>query len=116
MTEPMDADADAAFRRLIEAGDSLQGRVRATEADVGVSERRLFVVWDRGVRLDVPIERIRRIQLDIERDRPATLVVVPQVATDEPQVLSIPPTEYEAAARVVVLLGLGLAKSNSVRP
>lgn len=37
--------------------------------------------------LDVSIDNLRRVQFDIERERPATLVVVPQQPTDEPQVL-----------------------------
>jgi hypothetical protein len=69
------------------------------------------VIENERVRLDVPIQRLRRVQLDIERDRPATLVLVPEHAQDEPQVLSIPPEEYEAAAQAIVLLGHGLVRT-----
>lgn len=58
--------------------------------------------------LAVPIEAIRRVQFDIERSRPATLVIVPEMSHHEPQVLAIPPAEYRAAADALVALGLAL--------
>jgi hypothetical protein len=45
----------------------------------------------------------------MERDGPATLVVVPQEPTDEPQVLPVQPDEYEGVAQALVVLGQRLA-------
>jgi hypothetical protein len=49
--------------------------------------------------LDVPLDNLRRVQFDIERERPASLVVVPERPLDEPQVLLVKPAEYEAVAQ-----------------
>jgi hypothetical protein len=112
MTDVQDPDAQLAPH--LQPDETIAVRVAADDAIVGVSQRRLLVVDGSRVRLDIPIERLRRIQLDVERDRPASFVIVPELARDEPQVLAISPTEYEAAARALILLGLGLARSNAV--
>jgi hypothetical protein len=55
-------------------------------ASLEALHRRLSISsWRRDdrVRLNVPIENVRRIQFDIERDRPATLVIVPDSPSDE---------------------------------
>jgi hypothetical protein len=56
--------------------------------------------------LDVPFDRLRRIQFNIERARPAALVVVPEWPSDPPQVLSVPPDQYDAMAKVLSYVGL----------
>ena len=43
-----------------------------------VTNRRLAITSTDRVALDVSIDNLRRVQFDIERERPATLVVVPQ--------------------------------------
>lgn len=55
--------------------------------------------------LHVAIDNVRRIQLDIERDRPATLVIVPVSPSDEPQVVVVQPEEYASVAQALVVLG-----------
>ncbi len=103
----MSAEPDALEPHLLsalQAGEALLGRAKAVDATLAASDRRLLVASDRKVELSVPFERLRRIEFDIERDRPATLVIVP----DHPQVLSIPPTEYRAVAEVLVRIGLRL--------
>jgi len=47
----------------------------------------------------------------MERSRPATLVIVPESAHNEAQVLSIPPEHYQATAEALVVIGLELARS-----
>jgi hypothetical protein len=111
MAESLEPDIESHVLRLLEPDETIQARVRATAAAMAVSQRRLFVLENERVRLDVPIQRLRRVQLDIERDRPATLVLVPEQAQDEPQVLSIPPEEYGAAAQAIVVLGHGLVRT-----
>jgi hypothetical protein len=111
MADSLERDIDTHVLRLLDPDETIQARVQATAAAMAISQRRLVVIENERVRLDVPIQRLRRVQLDIERDRPATLVLVPEHAQDEPQVLSIPPEEYEAAARAIVVLGHGLVQS-----
>jgi hypothetical protein len=74
-----------------------------------VTDRRLTVVDSRRVALHVPHHRLRRIKFDIERDRPATLVIVPDAPTDEPQVLMVPGEDYDEVARALVVIGRRLA-------
>ena len=59
--------------------------------------------------LSIGFDELRRIQFDIERDRPATMVIVPEEAHYEPQVLAIPPQEFKATAEALALIGLQLA-------
>jgi hypothetical protein len=55
--------------------------------------------------LEVAIDNLRRIQFDIERDRPATLVIVPLSPNDEPQVVVVQPQEYASVAEALVFIG-----------
>jgi hypothetical protein len=59
--------------------------------------------------LNVPIDGPRRIQFDIERQRPATLVVVPEQPNHEPQVVAVRPDEYSSVAEALVVIGQRLA-------
>ena len=59
---------------------------------------------------------IRRVAIspewfDIEKSRPATLVLVPEDADHGPQVLGVEPAEYEAMAGALVTIGRRLAES-----
>lgn len=84
-----------------------QVHVTATAGDnvVIVTDRRLAIGNQERLVLDVPIDNLRRIQFDIERDRPATLVVVPERPQDEPQVLAVRPAEFDAVAQALVVVG-----------
>jgi hypothetical protein len=84
---------------------------RATEAVFAVTDRRFLVAAKERVALDIPVEGLRRIQFDIERSRPATLVIVPDHASAEPQVLSIRPAEFPAAAKALAENGERLARA-----
>ncbi len=80
-----------------------------------MSERRDVTSGER-VELDIPYEQLRRVQFDIERGRPATLVIVPEWPSDRPQVLAIPPEEYERAAIGVGRIGQYLDETQSASP
>jgi hypothetical protein len=97
----------------LEPGEELRHQARATDAILAVTDRRLVVAARDRVALAVPFQSLRRIQFDIERDRPATLVIVPEMAHDEPQVLSIPPDRYAEAADALVAIGEKLAMARS---
>jgi hypothetical protein len=96
---------------VLEPGEELKIQARATEAILAVTDRRLVVTAAERVALAIGFEDLRRIQFDIERDRPATLVIVPEMAHHEPQVLSIPPDRYRETADALVLIGQRLAAS-----
>ena len=61
-----------------------------------VTEGRIAISHGDRVTMDLPIVAIRRIQLDIERNRPATFVIVPDQPSTEPQVVPIPIAYFDA--------------------
>ena len=89
----------------LEPDEEIRAHARSTTAVLAVTTRRIVVAEPYRVHLAIPIEAVRRIQFDIERHRPATLVIVPEHPSDEPQVLAIPPEHYRAAADAIVALG-----------
>jgi hypothetical protein len=93
----------------LEPGERVRIQARSTDAVLAVTDRRLVVASPHRVALAVPIAELRRIQFDIERHRPATLVIVPEHASYEAQVLSIPPEHYADAAEALVAIGHELA-------
>jgi hypothetical protein len=108
---PMDGAADLEPDLLHALMPGEQLRARATDAVLAVTDRRLVVAAPKRIALEVPLGDVRRIQFDIERSCPATLVIVPESAHNEAQVLSIPPEHYQATAEALVVIGLELAQS-----
>jgi hypothetical protein len=102
--------------RALETDEAVAIRARALDAVIAVTDRRMLIATDTRLAMDIPFPRLRRIQFDIERDRPATLVVVPEFPDVEPQVLSIPTEEYRAVADALVEIGLRLDHSSTDRP
>jgi hypothetical protein len=109
--DPLDAvsDFEPDVAAVLEPGEQLRLRAAAMDAVLAVTDRRLVVAARERIALAVPFQSVRRIQFDIERDRPATLVIVPEMARDEPQVLSVPPERYAEAAAALVAIGHRLA-------
>jgi hypothetical protein len=94
---------------LLEPDEALDVVHEATDAVVAVTNRRLLVAYsERQVALDAPFSAVRRIQLDVERGRPATMVIVPDRPGDRPQVLAIPNEHLTEAARAVAYVGMRL--------
>jgi len=91
--------------RLLAPDEQVHVQAIAGDNLVVVTDRRMAVATADRVLLDVPIENLRRIQFDIERDRPATLVIVPESRHDEPQVLSVRSADYDAVAQALVTVG-----------
>jgi hypothetical protein len=106
MTESDQQLDPAVPRRLLDPSESVHVEARAAEAIVLVTDKRLAVAT-RADRfdLDIPFDGLRRVQFDIERTRPAVLVIVPEHPADRPQVLSIPPEQYEAVGQALAVIG-----------
>jgi hypothetical protein len=96
---------------LLEADEPITAHARAQDAHVAVSDRRLIVATEDRVTLAIPFEGLRRVQFDIEKNRPATLVLVPEKFENRPQVLAVPPEEYGAIARALAAIGAGLQRA-----
>jgi hypothetical protein len=108
------AEEDPAERRVriaLEADERIQIRAAAIGAVLAVTDRRVAIVDERRLVLDTPFEGLRRIQFDIERDRPATLVVVPESPSQPPQVLAIPPREYDRVTQALAVIGRRIVRA-----
>jgi hypothetical protein len=104
------SDIEPQVLELLEPDEQLRTRARTGEAVLAVTDRRLVVAAPGRIALAIPFNGLRRIQFDIERDRPATMVIVPEMAHHEPQVLAIPPDQFRAAADALVTIGHQLAR------
>ena len=103
-----DQDVQPALR-LVEPGETVQAVAEADDARLLVTDRRLVVAAGDRIALDIGFHGLRRIQFDIERDRPATLVIVPIDPTDEPQVLAVPRGQYDEVTAALAVVGHRLA-------
>jgi len=110
MEGPQQADDLAAVLRHLEPGEEFHAATKAGDAHLAVTNRRLIIASEDRVALRVDIDNVRRIQFDIERKRPATLVIVPEHPSDQPQVLAIETEELERAARTMAIIGKRLAE------
>src|SRR5688572_13897107 len=100
-----DPAADPAILHLLQPGERVELGLATTTGELRVTDRRILVTADGAVRLDIPYERLRRIQFDIEAERPATLVIVPHRPSDEPQLLAIPRGSLHVAAELLAFVG-----------
>jgi hypothetical protein len=91
--------------QLLVAGETVQVLAEATDIRLVVTDRRLIVASDDRVALNIGFDGLRRIQFDIERDRPATLVIVPHDPAHEPQVLPIPPERLDEITTALAHIG-----------
>ena len=92
-------------KTILEPDEAIELIARARSHRVVLTDRRLAVADEERVALHIAYPALRRIQFDIERDRPATLVIVPESPHDEPQVLAVPPENYEEVAQALVTIG-----------
>ena len=112
----MDARPDSdkpAVLRIVEPGETVHVMAEAVGAHLLLTDRRVVVAAGERVALDVPFPGLRRIQFDIERERPATLVIVPQDPLHEPQVLAVPPASYDQTTAALATIGHRLAETEA---
>jgi hypothetical protein len=98
-------EPDHPVLRVLDADETLHALAPAVDAELVVTDRRIAVVFGDRVALNITYEGLRRVQFDIERQRPATLVLVPHEATAEPQVLAIPVEGYAVVSQALALVG-----------
>ena len=103
----MDSLDDLPFR--LASDERLEVAARTEPHAMAVTDRRLLVASEYRTALDLPIEALRRIQLDVEVGRPATIVFVPHDPRHAPEVLAVPVEELEAVTRAVHIVGRRLA-------
>ena len=105
----MDIERSGLLGDLLEPGEVVELQAQAGDTTIAVTNRRLAVLDAERVALAVDIDHIRRVQFDIEKTRPATLVIVPERPDDAPQVLAVPAEQYEPVAAALVSIGRRLA-------
>jgi hypothetical protein len=107
------ANNDHPALRLVEAGETVQALADANEVSLLVTDRRVAVASSDRVALNIGFDALRRIQFDIERERPATLVIVPDDPLHEPQVIPIDPAQFDDITRALAVIGRRLASLSS---
>jgi hypothetical protein len=100
---------DPPVLRLVQPGEMVEVMTEATGVDLLLTDRRLAVASGERVALDVSFPELRRIQFDVERRRPATLVIVPEDPRYEPQVIAVPPARYAEVTAMLATIGQRLA-------
>ena len=108
MTQVQSTD-DAARRRQ----PAPKLRIQVLNGIIEIGGGRLSVSDSLGATLDVGTADIRRVQLDIEALRPATLAFVPSSSRHAPVVLAVGPESYRAVADALVMIGEDLANAEA---
>ena len=85
--------------------ETVRALVDGVDGRVVVTDHRLAVTDDRRIALNVELRKVRRIQFDIERRRPATMVIVPDDPLHQAQIVTVPPEQYDAAGSALAYVG-----------
>lgn len=104
--------SDPALSATLGPSERIEVVVQADGARLVVTDQRLLVATQDRLLLDVPIAGLRRLQLDIERGRPASLGIVPESVAHLPQILTVLPHAYDDVARAVAFVGHRLEESS----
>lgn len=104
MAEPRDQPLPAVPYGLLDPDEQVHAEAQADDGAIIVTDRRVAVALNPDqFHLDVPFKALRRIQFDIERERPATLVIVPEHTRDVPVVW--PSLSSTSLSRALAVLG-----------
>lgn len=97
---------------LLQPQEHVLAHVRSTEGRLAVTDRRILVIDGGRLALNVGVERVRRIEFDVDKGRPATMVIVPEDAEHGPQVLSIPESGLQGASSVLAVFAERLSQTD----
>jgi hypothetical protein len=103
--EPIGGDPPLPLLHILQPGEVVDVQAIAQDVVIAVTDHRLIVADERHTILYLPFADVRRVQFDIEQGRAATLVIVPEHVTDEPQVLSVPIQRLRETAAALALVG-----------
>ena len=95
---------DPVLRRL-GRDEVVRGVVDGIEGRLVLTNRRVLVTENAVITLDVPITNLRLVEFDLESQRPATVIIVPEHPRDPPRQLAIEPQQYDEVASVLAQLG-----------
>jgi hypothetical protein len=96
---------EQAVLHLLHPGERVEMVLDATNGELRATDRRLLMTVAGRVRMDIGYEDVRRIQFDVEAHRPATMVIVPNIANREPHVLGVPRDRLHLAGELLAFVG-----------
>jgi len=98
-------DGDDPVMRRLGRDEVVRGVVNGTDGRLVLTDRRVVVTENGVITLDVPIGNLRLVEFDLESQRPATMIIVPDHPRDPPRQLAIDPQQYDEVAAVLARLG-----------
>lgn len=96
---------DDAIKARLGPNEAVRGLIDGTDGRLVLTDHRVLVSENGRITLDVPIANLRLVEFDVERQRPARVIVVPESPLDAPRDLSIEPQQYDEVASVLQQLG-----------
>ena len=112
----MDAEPNATrasnfpLPHILQPGEVVESQAQADGFLIAVTGQRVIVTDGSRPVMDTTFGELRRIQFDVERRRPATLVIVPEDPRHEPQVIAVPPARYAEVTAMLATIGQRLAE------
>src|SRR5688572_16111768 len=100
----------------VSGSESVRALIDGIDSRVVVTDHRLAVANAQRIALNVELRKLRRIQFDIERERPATMVIVPDDPLHEAQVVTVPPEQYDAVGSALAYVGRAIHDAGASRP
>jgi hypothetical protein len=91
--------------RILQPGEVLEGHAVVNDSVIAITNERLVVAQGDDQVLDIPFSELRRIQFDIERDRDATMVIVPEHISNWPRIVTVPVAQLKETAGVLARIG-----------
>ena len=98
-------DGDDPVMRGLGRDEVVRGVVNGIGGRLVLTDRRVVITENGVVTLDVPIGNLRLVEFDLENQRPATVIIVPEHPRDPPCQLAIDPQQYDEVAAVLAQLG-----------
>ena len=100
MIEPEDP-----IKQHLGSDEAVLGVIHGTYGRLILTDRRVLLTENGQITLDVPISQVRLIEFDVEQQRPARVIIVPESPLDAPRELAIEPQQYDEVASVLQQLG-----------
>jgi hypothetical protein len=92
----------------LDQDETVEAQATVDDGHLLVTDRRLVVARGTTAALDVRFDGLRRIEFDIEHDRPATLIIVPDSASQRAESLAVDAEQYGDVAQILVIVGTRL--------
>lgn len=98
-------EPDDPIRRHLDPDEAVRGVVDGTDGRLILTDHRVLVAESGRITLDVPIGNVRLIEFDVERQRPARVIIVPESPRHRPRELYVEPQQYDEVASMLQQLG-----------